>query len=460
MTPEDGRLIWSIVLSTALPWIMIITTLIFFFKSYGGAPSDPRRIQVLVIGDIGRSPRMQYHALSLAKHGYHVQIIGYQESTLHPDIVASNGISVVPLHPSPRWLKTENKSLFLVSGPLKVLYQICTLFAVLTFQTDHSGWLLVQNPPAIPTLAVAQAVCLLRHTRLVIDWHNLGYSILALKLGPRHPFVRLSEIYESFCSRGAFAHICVTKAMANKLLHSYKLSAPVIALHDRPASIFKVLNRVQRSDFLDRLTSIAALSTDFLEAVKSGDIKLVVSSTSWTPDEDFSILLDALCKYSSSQGESSTKTRILVFVTGKGPLRSEFDTRVKQLEELGSLRLVKIQTLYFDDLSDYASLLGSADLGISLHTSSSGVDLPMKVVDMFGAGLPVIGFDDYEAWPELVTEGLTGLGFKDVQGLEHALSNLLCGDPSLLKKLRDGAIKEGERRWDDEWNASAKEIFV
>ena len=34
-------------------------------------------VQVLVLGDIGRSPRMQYHAMSIAKHGGFVQLIGY-----------------------------------------------------------------------------------------------------------------------------------------------------------------------------------------------------------------------------------------------------------------------------------------------------------------------------------------------------------------------------------------------
>lgn len=43
------------------------------------SPASPEsvRVQVLVLGDIGRSPRMQYHALSIAKHGGSVDLIGY-----------------------------------------------------------------------------------------------------------------------------------------------------------------------------------------------------------------------------------------------------------------------------------------------------------------------------------------------------------------------------------------------
>ena len=36
-----------------------------------------KRVSVVVVGDIGRSPRMQYHSLSFAKAGFAVDLIGY-----------------------------------------------------------------------------------------------------------------------------------------------------------------------------------------------------------------------------------------------------------------------------------------------------------------------------------------------------------------------------------------------
>lgn len=52
-------------------------------NSQENAPSEPKTTaQILVLGDIGRSPRMQYHALSVAKHGGQVDIIGYHGELL------------------------------------------------------------------------------------------------------------------------------------------------------------------------------------------------------------------------------------------------------------------------------------------------------------------------------------------------------------------------------------------
>jgi beta-1,4-mannosyltransferase len=46
------------------------------------------QVQIVVLGDIGRSPRMQYHALSIAKHGGKVFLIGYQGiSSRYVDLV-------------------------------------------------------------------------------------------------------------------------------------------------------------------------------------------------------------------------------------------------------------------------------------------------------------------------------------------------------------------------------------
>lgn len=53
-----------------------------------------RRACIVVLGDIGRSPRMQYHALSLLKEGYDVDIIGYGGSSPQSNLLFSPKVSL------------------------------------------------------------------------------------------------------------------------------------------------------------------------------------------------------------------------------------------------------------------------------------------------------------------------------------------------------------------------------
>ncbi|KAJ2988503.1 mannosyltransferase, partial [Globomyces sp. JEL0801] len=110
---------------------------------------------------------------------------------------------------------------------------------------------------------------------------------------------------------------------------------------------------------------------------------LLVSSTSWTEDEDFSILLAALIIYDKKRQFDNTLPDIYMVITGKGPLKDYYMNQIMKSE----MKYVKVFTAWLEP-EDYPKLLGCALLGISLHTSSSGLDLPMKVVDMFGSGVP------------------------------------------------------------------------
>ncbi|KAI9883067.1 MAG: hypothetical protein M1823_005159 [Watsoniomyces obsoletus] len=421
--------------------------------------NEKKPIQVLVLGDIGRSPRMQYHAISAGKHGAQVDIIGYRESELHPDLLANPLISVVALPAVPWMLRTDNKILFLVLGPLKVLWQSWSLWYALAYRTKPAKWLIVQNPPSIPTLAIASTVCSFRNTLLVIDWHNYGWTILALKLGESHILVRIAKWYEGFFGRFATHHWTVTHALAQHLKHNMLVRPPINlwmnayprhliqTLHDRPARHFQPLSPEQREEFLHQ----CPVTSKYASSVIEEKTRLLVSSTSWTPDEDFSLLLEALVMY--SRGRPSNAPSILAIITGKGPRKQYYEKEIQRLAEQNQLTGVTVLTAWLST-QDYASLLGAADLGVSLHTSSSGLDLPMKVVDMFGAGLPVVGWDRFEAWKELVTEGVNGRGFGNAEELSLILLELFT-DTKKLRMLKEGALQEGSNDWDYEWDPVA-----
>jgi beta-1,4-mannosyltransferase len=80
----------------------------------------------------------------------------------------------------------------------------------------HGHPLNFQVPPAIPILLVAHIVSWLRWSRLVIDWHNYGHTILAVTK-KKHFSVTLYRWFEKIFGRGAHAYFCVSKAMREDL---------------------------------------------------------------------------------------------------------------------------------------------------------------------------------------------------------------------------------------------------
>jgi hypothetical protein len=85
---------------------------------------------------------------------------------------------------------------WILRAPIRIAYQIVSVLHTCFFRVPvHTELLIVQNPPSIPTLALAQLVCLIAGSRLVIDWHNTGYSILSLRVGKQNPLVKVAKWY-------------------------------------------------------------------------------------------------------------------------------------------------------------------------------------------------------------------------------------------------------------------------
>nr|XP_057904493.1 chitobiosyldiphosphodolichol beta-mannosyltransferase [Doryrhamphus excisus] len=424
-----------------------------------------RRVCVLVLGDIGRSPRMQYHSLSLSKHGYDVTLVGFLDSKPHGDVLKDERIHIVPVA-EVKGFRGGPQILTYVS---KVLVQFVQLLVVLLRMKPHAH-ILMQNPPGLPGIAATWLVCVLRGSRFVIDWHNYGYTIMALSLGHKHPLVRLASWYEHVFGPLATHNLCVTNAMKDDLHQNWGIKATT--LYDRPAAIFRETPLKTQHELFLRLSHTLPVFRHSSEdeddgkatvfsardpakdtvTLRPGRPALLVSSTSWTEDEDFSILLQALQEYEASIQGGATLPELVCVITGKGPQKEHY---IKMIDSM-SLKHVKICTPWLE-AEDYPVLLGSADLGVCLHKSSSGLDLPMKVVDMFGCCLPVCAVH-FKCLHELVKHDENGLIFRDAHQLAQQLNSLLSEFPSSEGKLgrfrRNLRASRGQR-WDDNWHQNA-----
>jgi beta-1,4-mannosyltransferase len=183
---------------------------------------------------------------------------------------------------------------------------------------------------------------------------------------------------------------------------------------------------------------------------------MLVSSSSWTADENFSILLRSLQQYDKAAAATPSLPALLCVITGKGALRAAFEAEVSAI----AWRRVHIVNVFLP-ASLYPCLLACADVGVCLHYSSSGLDLPMKVVDMFGCGVPVLAVR-FAALPELVSEGETGFIFESDSELCAHLLQVLRDFPEAkhLTEMKGHVQRWATTRWEDAWRRDARDLFA
>ena len=496
-------------------------------------PCRRRHVAVIVLGDVGRSPRMQYHARSLLERGYFVSLVGYEGEDLIPDLNpdskkwAINDSEERLLHilrfkpcSPPIWLK---KYKFFGKLPVGLpIYLFLRLFGLI-FGLVYVLWfrlnkvnnrtvpidcILVQNPPSIPLLLLSYLYCITHTTRIssgqgrkestrpgfVIDWHNLGYTMF--DTSPNHPIKKFAKYYEMKLATLSSGNLCVTSEMKEYLTSKFRIKNDnITVLHDRPPEFFKStsleekhilmmklrdemelacpelkemrLNDADEEDEVTIFTKRKTLSNGRSEIVaKENQPVLLISSTSWTPDEDFSILLNALVELNEKlNNDTSTKStsfpHVVVIVTGKGPLKSMYQSQISKL----NLNYFSIITMWLE-AKDYPILLGCCDLGVSLHVSTSGFDLPMKIYDFFGCTVPVCAVS-FKCLDELVQDGFNGRIFRSSSELSSQIYDLFNGKKrdnvdnkfdGMLKSFRNN-IREISR-WRENWNDNAHEMVL
>uniref|UniRef100_A0A915M7N7 Chitobiosyldiphosphodolichol beta-mannosyltransferase n=1 Tax=Meloidogyne javanica TaxID=6303 RepID=A0A915M7N7_MELJA len=415
-----------------------------------------RNATIVVIGDIGHSPRTCNHAFSLASHGLKINIIGYLNSKPHPKIINHENIRISPISQPPSFLSNNNQILRVLLLPLKLVWIFFILGIALIRNcnndgTDKNNLLLLQNPPGIPTIFVCYIVAKLKGMFFLIDWHNYTFSMFG-----KSSISQLIAGFEGFCGRLSDLNLCVSNTMKDDLLKRWNINSTV--LYDRPPSwFFRSIETSEKCEFLNKFLTAkeSKLQNLFFTESSRGTITpredrplIMVSSTSWTPDEDFSILLKALIGYDeySKSDKGHLLPKLLVIITGKGPQKQLY------LEKISTIPWQNVFILTdWLEAEDYPKILSCADIGVCLHASTSGFDLPMKVVDMFGSKVPVLA-KRFPAIPELVKDGVNGILFDMAEELELAIIRISEKFPKneVLNELRSNVGKDF-KCWEENW---------
>jgi len=185
---------------------------------------------------------------------------------------------------------------------------------------------------------------------------------------------------------------------------------------------------------------------------------IVISPTSWTRDEAVDLVLPAADALEILWRDDGPAHGLVMVLSGAGAGREAFERRL----HARTPRRVRIVTTWVSG-DDYPALVASADAGLSLHRSSSGLDLPMKICDMFGAALPVCALDYGDTLRQLVTPEQNAVLFSDARSLAACLDHLFRSWPArseAWQQLQAGAAAAAAGpRWTEGWQREARALI-
>eukprot|EP01054_Gregarina_sp_Poly1_P007483 Gregarina_sp_Poly_1__7482@NODE_416_length_8734_cov_134_157609_g338_i0_p3_GENE_NODE_416_length_8734_cov_134_157609_g338_i0NODE_416_length_8734_cov_134_157609_g338_i0_p3_ORF_typecomplete_len451_score42_96Glyco_trans_1_4/PF13692_6/1_8e03Glyco_trans_1_4/PF13692_6/1_2e14Glycos_transf_1/PF00534_20/3_5e03Glycos_transf_1/PF00534_20/8_4e13Glyco_trans_4_4/PF13579_6/7_6e06Glyco_transf_4/PF13439_6/0_00045Glyco_transf_4/PF13439_6/5_1e02_NODE_416_length_8734_cov_134_157609_g338_i055636915 len=403
---------------------------------------------VIVCGDIGRSPRICNHIRQLSekinasalKNVRWIHVIGYTETPLPESIANDKNIDVTALRLVRRPMQcTRTRRLFLAFVKLQV--ELLSIWFTLA-RLRSLKVVIAQNPPATPHTILMAVVCWIRHARLILDVHNYGFTIAQMNQQLRCLTWPLKTL-EQIGFRLSHERLVVSRAMQEDLQQRLNLDSTVV--YDLPTKLFAPVSEAIRKSLF------AQYGIDD-EETKWADAPVVISSTSYTEDEDLQMLLDAVEDYAKAKNSNHELPRIRLIITGTGPNRERVAESIKARQTTLEDR-VRIYQI-FTTPEDYPRIMGCADLGVSLHFSSSKLDIPMKVVDMLAACLPVLSFR-YPAMNEVLPRECCELSFKSRDGLCTSLIQTVKNFPnnSKLPALKQSCLLLRKVSWEDQWDS-------
>jgi beta-1,4-mannosyltransferase len=390
------------------------------------------RAAVVVLSDLGQNPRMQRHARAWANLA-DVDLVGLHGSALEPGLETTPRLTIHRLRDGSAASRSRKSAgRFVFASALRAVAHAFASFRAL-MGLPRPEVILVGNPPAVPALGVCWLVARLRGARFVIDWQDLSHRRAAAQLGESHRLVRSIARSERRWARRAQAHVAATQALADWLRREYGVQAAVV--YDRPLR-----------------AALAGVASS--EPIAGSGAPLAVCPTSWGADEDFDLLLEALERADRSLTKGPKTGRLTVLLTGTGELRGAFEARLarRQFTHV-DVRVANI---------DSHAAIAKADVGLCLHQSASGLDLPTVLSDLRAASVPVCVYDYAPVLTEVLTKGHEGVTFGEPGELMTLLVSVAIGDTSVdspLAKSRAWLAAHPAELWEDHWQTHMASVI-